>query len=944
MKKFTKLIFLFLMPFFVAAQGTLSGTILDEKYGDPLIGANVFIENTTIGTSTDFDGKYTFEVEPGIYNVIFSYVGYQDKKVEGVEIKDGEITYLDNTLSDEAVELDLQVVVQAKAIERSENALLMLQRKSEKIQDGISSQEMSRYAVGNVAAAMSKVTGATVQGGKYVYVRGLGDRYSISQLNGLNLPSIDPYRNSAQLDLIPTSLLDNIITAKTFTPDQPGTFTGGNLNIKTKSLPEQETFTISLSAGYNPQNNLIDNYQTYAGGNKDWLGYGLDARKRPSLLSDPSITPYLDKNAELLAFTGDEAAATAIDRVVNEFDFTFEPTRISTPVDHGISISYGNNYTLGSGKLGLILSGSYKRSFTHIEDAEKNRYFLFDINSDQLQNSGKYQNDRSSENPIVNGLAGLAYKFDDFNTIDFKLLYNHNTNKGVDYIFGEDGNNIEAPFFKIGRGLLYQEREMLNYQFTGTHVLHTLDDAKIEWAGSLVNATLDEPNLRFFTSQFNSERGTEGLPLSNVNDPFFFWRELQDDIINGKIDFTLPFGKSNKVKVGGFYSKKDRNFDEYRNIVFTPPSATRFDGNFDTFFADDNLGIINQETRDNGSTKYSIGNFINDSTRPDNSYFGNEEVFAAYAMLTYNLSERLKVVGGARVETTNIFVESKLETAPDSTRIGEIDKTNILPSLNLIYSLNEKMNLRASYSQTIARPNLREIAPFSSFDPLIDEFYIGNNNLTTTDIQNYDLRWEWFLNPGEIIAVSGFYKNFDNPIALQYLRSSNPEIQYTNVDNGWIYGLEFEFRKGLGFISDALTNLKLSTNFAIIASEMDVMDQTGLEPESRPFEGQAPFIGNVNLNYDDIDRNLDLTLAYNYTGDRLSLIGREGTPDIFDRARHSLDFTARKKFGKFGLSLSAKNLLNQRFVSSNEFKGQEFIFNSFRRGISFGLGLSYKIK
>ena len=933
---------LFLAPIILFGQGTLSGTIIDEGTGETLIGANVVIQGTTIGTSTDFDGKYQFDAEPGTYNISVSYIGFNEKIVEEVIITDGETTFLDVAMSDNTVELDLDIVVKAKVIERSENSILLLQKRSEKIQDGISSQEMSRYSLGSAAAAMTKVTGATVQDGKYVYVRGLGDRYSLSQLNGLLLPSIDPYRNSAQLDLIPTNLLENIITAKTFTPDQPGTFTGGNLDIKTKSFPERQTLKISGSVGYNTVSNLNENFLTYEGGDLDWLGYGIADREIPGILFDPKFSGFLDQNAELQAFLGNEEAARAIDQVVDEFDFTFVPNRERSGLDHGLSISYGNNYEIGEkSQLGIIFSGSYKRSYQFLEDAQKNRWILFDINSSGLQNRGLYNNDNSSDNPVVNGLAGVAFKFDDFNSIDLKVLYNHNTDKGADIVIGEDGQNIEAPDEKRGRALLYKEREMINYQLTGKHVLMGMNETKIEWAGSIVNATLDEPNLRFFTGQYNAQLDREGLPLSNVNDPFFFWRDLKDDIVNGKVDITFPFGAKttgNKFKVGGFYSFKERDFNEYRYINATSPNAERFAGDFDAFFAPSNMGIISET-----DNSFVIGNFINEATRPENSYVGDEMVTAVYGMITYGVTEKLKFVGGARYETTDINVESKAETLADSLRIGKIDKGNFLPSLNLIYSLTEDMNIRASYTQTIARPNLREIAPFSAFDPLIDEFYIGNNKLTTTDIQNMDLRWEWFIKPGEILAVSGFYKNFDNPIAQQYLRSSNPEIQFNNVENGFIYGLEFEFRKDLDFLGGIFQYMRMSTNFAIIDSEMDVTDQTGLEPDSRPFEGQAPFIANFNLNYDNPDSELDVTLAYNYVGDKLALIGREGVPDIFDRERHTLDATIRKKFGRVGISISGKNLLDYRYLRSNEFKGTEFVFSRFNRGVSFGLGVSYDV-
>jgi len=932
------------LSFLSMAQGTISGTMVDEGTGEPLLFANIVIQGTTEGVSTDLEGKYQIELDAGTYNLEASYTGYQTKTIQEVEVKNGKITYLDIALSDATVELGVEVVVKAAVIERSENAVMLLQKRSEKIQDGISAQEMSRYAVGSVAAAMSKVTGASVEDGKYINIRGLGDRYSISQLNGLNLPSIDPYRNSAQLDLIPTNLLENLITAKTFTPDQPGTFTGGNLDIKTKSFPERELLSVSVSVGYNPQNNLVNDFLTYRGSDSDWYGYGKSDRMRPSILDDPKSQNFLSRDAELQAFRGNEDAANTIDQAARAFDYQFTPDRKTSPVDHGISISYGNNYSLGSGQLGLILSGSFKRTFSQVPNGINARWELFDLNSDNLLNRGQYNNQRSQESPVVNGMAGLAYKFNASNTIDFKVLYNHTAEKEVDLIVGPDGQNIESPDEKRGRGLMYNEREMINYQLIGKHILSEANKITLEWAGSAVNSSLDQPNLRFFNGQFSQDLGTEGL-TQNLEDPLFFWRDLTDHIYNGKVDLTIPFGKreSDKVKFGGFYSLKERDFNENQYSLLQSPSSIRFSGDFEEAFGPENTGVIGEEEARSGSIRYIVGNFIEDSTVPTNSYLGEEEVIAAYGMLTYNLGNKLKFVGGLRYETTDISVESKNELVPDSVRFSSIDKANWLPSLNFIYSLTEDMNLRATYSQTIARPNLREIGPFASFDPLRNEFFVGNQRLTNTDVQNTDLRWEWFFNPGEIVAVSGFYKNFENPIALTYRRASNPEFQYVNVANASIYGLEFEVRKNLAFIAPTLKQFKVGANLAFIQSDQDVKGETGLEPESRPFTGQAPLLANINLNYDNPDAGLDLTLAYNYVGDKLAIIGREGTPDYFERARNLLDFTARKKFQNMSIGLSIKNILNATWLTSNEFKGNEYIFDQYQRGTSFGLSLSYDL-
>jgi outer membrane receptor protein involved in Fe transport len=252
------------------------------------------------------------------------------------------------------------------------------------------------------------------------------------------------------------------------------------------------------------------------------------------------------------------------------------------------------------------------------------------------------------------------------------------------------------------------------------------------------------------------------------------------------------------------------------------------------------------------------------------------------------------------------------------------------------------MNLRAGYNQTLARPNLREIAPFASFDPLIDEFFIGNPELSTTDIVNYDLRWEWFPQTGDMFAMSFFYKSFDKPISLQYLNASNPEFQYTNVDHGQVMGVEMEFRKSLGFINPLLDHFKLSANVTVVGSSMDVVLQSGLEPESRPFEGQSPLLANVCMGYLDTERNLDFQIAYQFTGERLSVIGLE-SPDIYERGVSSLDAVVSKRFGQMSLKLAASNLLNPDYTSSSMYFGQEYLTRQFKKGRSFQISLTYDL-
>ncbi len=966
--KMNKLVLLIMLMGSVSgifAQGVVSGSLLDESTGEPLMFANVAVPGTAVGTSTDLDGKYQLELSPGTYQLQYSYTGYESKTVTDIEVVDGEVIIMDVTLSDQVVDMDLDVVVTAKAIERSENAILLLRKKSDKIQDGISSQEMSRYAISDAAGAMKKVTGATISGGKYVYIRGLGDRYTLSQLNGLVLPSADPYRNSAQLDLVPTNLLDNIITSKTFTPDLPGTFTGGSIDIRTKSFPEQFSLTFSASLQYNSQNNFINDFLSYDGGNSDYWGYDDGNRDRPSIFNDPRVQELgiLEQSLFPHPRNGGEGAtemATLTDQAIRQSNNNFTTNNQSTPLDHGFSLSFGNQYSVGEGALGVILTGSLNQEYRNLAGFTKSNWLLNDLSTGELWNQGDFLETRSTQSPQVNGMAGLSYKFNESNTLTFNSIYSHQTDKLGRYIEGERPDNLIHPRRLEAYNLVWTEREMLNFQLGGEHVLTGLRNARLEWKASRANITQDEPDTRFFEYVYNVETDFYNIPASDVQLPFHFWRDLEDQQTDLKLDFELPIGNNNvnSIKVGGLYSNKDRTFNEFRYQImretpyyfqgefYAAQSFSDVSGDIDAYLGEDNIGIV-QELDDTGSpeTRYIIGNRNFDVTVPRNSYIGSEEVISAYAMATLAITDRLKFIGGARFEGTDISVESLDTFLSDEERYGDIDVNDILPSANLIFALNENMNLRASFSRTLARPNLREIANFSSFDPPTKFTIRGNPELERTNISNYDLRWEWFLNAGELVSVSAYYKDFKNPITLYYLRTQSPTLQYTNVPSAMLFGVEFEIRKNLGFISSALKDFKINTNVSFIEASSDVREANSTTDRTeRPFEGQAPYIVNAALLYSPEAGDFEAILSLNSIGDRLSIFGKDNTPDVFNRGRSQLDFTVSKRFQDLNVKLTAENLLNAPYKLASDYEGREYVYEDYKRGISLKLGASYTIR
>jgi len=934
-----------------AQKGTIRGTITDAQTGEPLMFTSVYVKNTDppMGAQTDLDGKYEIKITAGTYTLEVSYVGYATNTITEVQVAADSVTILDFSMKEQTETLQ-EVVVQANRIDRTENALLVLQKKATTIQDGISAEEISRFGSNNAAETMKRVTGASVVDGKYVYVRGLGDRYSAAQLNGQQLPSTDPYRNSMQLDLIPSNLLDNVIASKTFTPDQPGNFTGGNVNLQTKAFPERFTLQASVSFSYNTLSTFNDEFLTHEGGSTDWLGYDDGFRDIPDILVDSSYINTITRSSAILA-RRDAELANQIDSGITSLNQQRAPTTKTSGANTAVSFSVGNQYEVGGNPLGAFIGVNFRRNFSHYSDGAFNYFELTDPESPDLNINRDLDDTRSIMNAQLGGMASLSYKFGGSNKVSFIAIYNHTGAK--------ESRALQGPFPAIisgngefqTRALRFQEREFINYQLSGEHVLGE-SGLKLEWSGSAVTNTQESPDFRQFSNTFRIRNETDTsyfITPAEFSLPVNFFRELEDQQYNGKLDFTLPIAqgesKFNQIKVGGFYSTKDRFFrDNVYQIELG--NADPYNGDPTEFFGDDNIGITSFDP--DASNPYMIGLYARSFAKStnENSYDGTESVAAGYAMLNYDF-KFVKVIAGARVETTDIELENLLgDTAA-------IQTTDLLPSVNLIFPVNDESNIRASFSQTLARPNMRELAPFVSFDFGGDFLIQGSPDLNRTLIQNFDLRYEIFPNPGEVFALSAYYKSFDDPIVTAFdPESPNPLIRYVNVDQAEVYGVELELRKSLGFITPALNNMKFSTNLSLIESVVDIAeaDLPIIEefiPEkgdTRPFNGQSPFLVNVALQYVSREQGIDAVLALNVFGERLSDISQARNPDIYEQPRPQLDFTFSKSLtDRVGIKVSASNLLNPDYQTTMEYQGQEYIITNFRRGAQFGLSLKYSI-
>ncbi len=485
-----------------------------------------------------------------------------------------------------------------------------------------------------------------------------------------------------------------------------------------------------------------------------------------------------------------------------------------------------------------------------------------------------------------------------------------------------------------------------------------LYDIAADWSVSFAKTTQEDPDLRLIFSIEDTTKNpsTHTIRGSNFDDPSRYYRDLEDNLNTYMVNFSVPFsqwnGLSSKFKFGGQYQKIDRTFNE-RIFSYLPINQyfNDVEGDPAKLFSSQYNGIVEIDTLSNGTQRYNFGNVIRDNSRPRNNYTGNQDVTAVYGMLDIPIFNRLRFIGGVRYETTEIEVISKDTTLNK----GFISENDLLPSINFVYSLSPDMNLRFAATQTLARPTFRELAPFSSKEFVNGVELQGNPDLKRTLIQNYDLRWEWFSRPGEIIAVSGFYKILKNPIERTFAvgtTESNRIETYTNVDEATILGAEFEARLRLDYLWDELSNFSIGTNLSIVDSDIDIAEDElnsrrsidSSASSTRDLQGQSPFIINLDFSYYNFNTGTTASIYFNTFGERLAKVSTNLTPDVYELPASQLDFIlSQEVFQNFTFKLSVKNILNSSFKEVYKYQGQEYIWQEYKRGLTYSLGVSYKI-
>lgn len=938
--KIHSLLILLLLPLgFLSAQtGTVAGNIIDGEFVEPMAFANVLVKGTTIGTTSDFDGKYQIDLEPGNYTIVFSFVGYTTKEISDVAIKAGEVTPLDVTLGTNSLET---IVITTSAKRNTETSVLNLQKKSVVVLDGLSAQSIKSTGASNLASAVKNIPGVSIEGGKYVYVRGLGDRYTKSILNGIDIPGLDPDRNTIQMDLFPTNILDNVIVLKSASAEYPADFTGGIVDIVTKDFPTKPEYTISLGTGYNPDMHFNDKFLTYTGSDTDIFGYDDGTRDLPIHRYQP--IPGTFENKLLL------------NTLTSRFQSELMAKQETSNANFDFGFTLGNQYAIGNDNIGYQASFSYKNETTFYENRKDGAYVK--NNSDSSINNLNFVLDSNGaegiNNVILNGMLGLAYKTDKSKfKVNLLHIQNGESTAGTfDQVISQDGvgGGLE-PLSK--NALTYTERSVTNLLLNGSHRLSDDENAfNLEWKFSPTFSKVMDKNHRITPLQQSGE-GDYFISPSASTFPLQLWRNLIEENWAAKIDIDKTielFGKPSKLKFGGAYTYKFRDFsiDDYTFNISGDDSFIA-DGNVDNLLAPENLW---NPTTDSG-THLVFGDQFN----PNDAYEGEHTIGATYFSAEFNVTEELKTVLGVRTEFFNSYYTGQNNSTTYNRQLI-LDEFDFFPSANLIYALSDNANLRSSYSRTTARPSFKEASVAQIFDPITNRLFIGNIDLVPTYINNFDLRYEHFGESGQMYAVSGFYKDFTDPIEQAFFLQAPTQLTVDNLGNAKVYGVELEVRQRLGFISEDLSNLKFNANLSFIKSELTMSDDefdsrtlAARDGETidrkRDLQGQAPFLLNFGLDYNDSEKGLQTGLFFNVQGETLEVVGIGLVPDVYTQPFESLNFTFNKAFGenkRSSIDFKVSNILgSERESVYKSFNTQNEIYSLRSPGTEFSLGYSFK--
>ena len=896
-------VLLLLVSTVTMAQTGIKGVVSDKSSKETLVGATVLIQGTTTGSTTDLDGNYLItSLAPGSYNLVVSYISYKTQIIEKVKVEKDVIIEVNIDLEGNSVALE-GVVISAKRQAGSEISMLSSMKMSSLVVSGISSQQINRSQDRDASEVIRRVPGITIMDDRFVMVRGLSQRYNTVWLNNASTPSSESDVRAFSFDVIPSSMLENIMVFKSPAPDLPADFSGAAIKIFTKNNADKNSLSVSYATSLRPGATFND-FSNYRMSKYEWLGFDDGSRDLPD--DFPAHLNEVEDNDEL----------QSIGREMNK---VWTPELSKAIPDQRFQLGLTRRFLIDKVSVGTINSFTYSYA-QDIEEIFRADYQRYDTVND-VSDTNYYFNDiRNRATAKVGVLSNWLFIFGNNQKIEFRNLYNHH---GYTQVIDRNGRDNYGGLTIRANELSFSSRNTYSGQLAGDHNFSN-NQTRFNWTLGYSYADRDQPDIKRLSSSLvedpdNQYYGQYGVNFSFAANPDLsgrVYQNLKENIYNGNLNFEqkIKFGKFvPELKAGVYIENKDRDFTN-RSIGYAIANFSKFNWGLpyepvDVIFADSNIN-------------YTTGIEIDETTNKSDSYNATNDLIAAYLAAKLPFTSKLELYTGVRMEKNRQQMHSfSSDNATEEVNI-DIDETNYFPSANLSYNFNEKSLLRLSYGLTINRPEFREIAPFAFYDFEMKKLVRGNPELENAFINNYDFRYEFYPTPNETFVFGVFYKDFEKPIETIEINSgSGKDYTFQNALGAQNYGAEIEIRKSLESLGQKDNFLRYFKNFMLVANASVIKSEIKIDTSQffasdavRPMQGQSPYIVNLGVYYQDNDHGLMVSLLYNVIGKRLVVVGLDN-PDVYEMPRNVFDLMITKNIGEHvQIKGGIQDILNQKIV------------------------------
>jgi TonB-dependent receptor len=899
---------LFLTTSALAQVGTIKGSVKDAANGEGIIGANVVIEGTTQGASTDIQGNFEItKVKAGKYNLVISYISYRNKTINNVDVYPDQSTVINTSIEEDVQQLE-DVVITAKRQTDTDISVITELKKADLIAVGISSQMIQMSQDRDASAVIRRVPGVTVVGGRFVNVRGLSERYSTVMLNGVMAPSTEVDSRAFAFDLIPSNLIDRMLVYKSGSPELPGEFAGADISIYTKNVVEENSATLSVSgswrSGTTGQNFQLGTNNSSA----DWIGFGGSHRDLPSAFPKTNLGFFSQNPSDQ-----SQAALVSASKMLPN---TWATRSMNASPDARVNFDISRTLRFGKMKLDNITSISYAHTNQVLKNAQNNYYDLFDETTQTNNVRYAFRDNRYIQTNRIGAVSNFTFTISPSHTIEFRNFYNNQGQDMATIRTGLDGGVGGYDVYNLSTN--YYQRGIYSGQLSGKHALS--DAVNFNWTLGYNNTTADQPDYLRVRSQ--RDVGTDNPftvqipPNASSIDAGRFFSKLKEQAYTfaGNLDIKLnpaaEESKQAKVIAGYYLEQKDRAFNARWMSYKWANNSSAIDLSllqkpFNEVFAPANIGphFVLDEGTNQGPGAYD-------------RYDGHNRLAAGYAGIVAPFADKWRVTGGVRVE----YNEQVIDVYDENSKKINLTKNPVtvpMPFLNLSYNFSDKMLMRVAYSKTVNRPVFRELAPFNFYDFDRNVNVFGNPNLKTARIDNVDLKWELYPSSSENISFGVFYKRFTNPIEQYLAPGSNLIYSFVNADYANNYGVEAEFRKSMDNVFDNafLKRFTLVFNGALIKSQIQLPASLGNLEHNRAMQGQSPYVVNASLFYSHPESGWQMSVMYNVFGKRIFAVGdKDANPNQYEMPRNQIDFTISKRLTEhLELKFGVADILNQPY-------------------------------